>query len=74
MVTFVDVGRDESGGLKRETEGDQHCGGERSVPEHTSESVRAMTKLLTPMMSYCSRMATRRLMCSEMGTKTLPAM
>lgn len=27
----------------------------------------------TPMMSYCSRMAFRRLMCSEVETSTLPA-
>jgi hypothetical protein len=39
-----------------------------------SESVRATANRSVPIISACARIATRRLMCSEMGTRTLPAM
>lgn len=38
-----------------------------------SESVRAITRLEEPRMSHARRVAFRRLMCSEVGTRTLPA-
>ena len=39
-----------------------------------SESVRATQMRSVPMISACARMATRRLMCSLIGTSTFPAM
>ena len=70
VVTGVNGGGDEGGGLGVGTSHSKEVGSYSDCQlEALSESRRFL-----PIMSAWARMATRRLMCSLMGTSTLPAM